>query len=121
MDSFFRTLIHEAVGPFFVSLDDAPDTVIDVPDTDEVRDLDVVVSLADQLDILVGEGLADHLSYLHSDRAISELADLVDEMRQHCGLLVPPALGWRELIDEIDKYGAAIERDLMDIPNAPRL
>ncbi|MDV8022260.1 hypothetical protein [Rhodococcus sp. IEGM 1330] len=121
MDSFFRTLIHEAVGPFFVTLDDAPDIVIDVPNPADVRDLDVVVSLTDQLDILVGEDMADHLSDLHSDRPISELADLVDDIREHFGLLVPPTLGWGELIDELDKYGADIERDLMDIPNAPRL
>lgn len=119
--SFFVTLMSEAVGPFFVEIDDAPDIVIDPPAAENIAELDLVTSVTDQLDLLVGEETADLIIEHFEKRPVSELADLVDDIREHFGILVAPRIGWSELIDEIDKYGPDIECDLMYIPNAPSL
>ncbi|OZC55960.1 hypothetical protein CH276_28040 [Rhodococcus sp. 06-470-2] len=119
--SFFETLVSEAVGPFFVEIADAPDIVVDVPPSDAVAELDLVTSVTAQLDILVGEDVADQILDHFDTLPASALTDLVDDIREHFGILVAPDIGWTELIGEIDKYGVDIERDLMNIPNAPRL
>ncbi|APE11067.1 hypothetical protein BO226_19220 [Rhodococcus sp. 2G] len=123
--SFFRVLLSEAVGPFVVSLDeddeDGPELIIEAPDSQDVADLDTTVSVHDQLDLLVGEDLADVITEHYARRPFSELADLVDDIREHFGILVPPDTGWPYLVDEIDRYGAAIEKDLFAMPGDERL
>ncbi|MGU3587174.1 hypothetical protein ACLBYD_28995 [Rhodococcus sp. C26F] len=123
--SFFRVLLGEAVGPFVLSLDeddeDGPELVIEAPDSTDVADLDTTVSVHDQLDLLVGDELADVILDHYARRPFSELADLVDDIREHFGILVPPDTGWAYLVDEIDRYGDAIEKDLFAMPGDERL
>ncbi len=54
-DSYFETLLDEAVGPFFVTVGKGIDLVIDVPAADCVAELDSIVSVHAMLDALVGE------------------------------------------------------------------
>ncbi|MDV2478613.1 hypothetical protein F8M49_30110 [Rhodococcus zopfii] len=119
--SYFRVLLEEAVGPFVVQLDDGPELVIEAPESDDVADLDTTVSVHDQLDLLVDEDQADIIAEHYARRPISELADLVDDIRQHFGILVPPDAGWAYLVDEIDRYGTGIEKDLFAMPGDERL
>lgn len=119
--SFFETLLDEAVGPFFVSLDDGTELVVEVPAADDVADLDTTTSIHDVLDLLVDEDTADTIADAYARRPISELADLVDDIRAHFALLTPPDQGWAYLVDEIDRYGIAIDRDLFGMPGNARL
>lgn len=115
--SFFETLLGEAVGPFFVTLDDGTELVVDVPRVDDVADLDTTVSIHDQLDLLVSdEDTADAIARAYARRPIGELAELVDDIREHFGILIAPMCGWTYLVNEIDKYGDAIEKDLLGKP-----
>lgn len=115
--SFFETLLSEAVGPFFLDLDDGHTIVVEVPDADDVADLDVTLSVPDQLDLLVGEDTADEILDLYATRPHSELVDLVDDIRAHFALLHPPECGWAGLVDEINRYGRAIEKDFWGRPD----
>lgn len=119
--SFFETLLDEAVGPFFVTLDDGTDIVVEVPSADDVADLDTTTSVHDQLDILAGPDVADVIADAYARRPIGDLAELVDDIRTHFALLVPPDEGWAHLVDEIDRYGVAIDRDLLGMPGTVRL
>lgn len=120
--SFFRTLLDEAAGPFVAHLDDdSPAIVVEAPESADVADLDTTVSVYDQLDLLVSEDLADDITEHYARRPFSELADLVDDIREHFGILVPPDAGWAYLVDEIDRYGAAIEKDLFAMPGDEKL
>ncbi|NKT69499.1 hypothetical protein GS860_16205 [Rhodococcus hoagii] len=113
--SFFDTLVNEAVGPFFVSLDEDVEVVIEAPSGEDVAELDTTVSVHDQLDLLVDEDTADVILDFYARRPISDLADLVDDIRDHFGILVPPDQGWAALVHELNRYGEAIEKDLFTI------
>ncbi|NKU37719.1 hypothetical protein GS887_27735 [Rhodococcus hoagii] len=117
--SFFDTLVNEAVGPFFVSLDEDVEVIIEAPSGDDVAEFDTTVSVHDQLDLLVDEDTADVILDFYARRPISELADLVDDIREHFGILVPPDQGWAALVHELNRYGEAIEKDLFTI-SAPK-
>lgn len=120
--SYFETLLDEAAGPFVFHLDeDGPELVVEVPDAADVADLDSTGSVHDQLDLLVGEHLADVIAEHYARRPISELADLVDDIREHFAILIPPDAGWAYLVHEIDRYGEAIEKDLFTMPGDERL
>ncbi|QDQ93702.1 hypothetical protein FND50_25065 [Rhodococcus sp. WB9] len=120
--SYFETLLGEAAGPFVVHLDDdGPELVIGVPAAADVADLDTTASVHDLLDLLVGEELADVIADHFARRPISELADLVDDIREHFGILIPPDTGWAYLVSEIDRYGDAIEKDFFAMPGDERL
>lgn len=115
--SFFETLLGEAVGPFFVTLDDGTELVVEVPSVDDVADLDTTVSIHELLDLLVSdEDTADAIAHAYARRPIGELAELVDDIREHFGILIAPMCGWAYLVNEIDKYGDAIEKDLLGKP-----
>lgn len=103
---FFEQLLGEAVGPLFTD----HGTVLP-PAGEDVALLDRTVSVADQLD-LVAPDIADEVLDAFADRPISELAEFVDGVRVHFGVLVAPACGWAELVATIDRYGPAIEKDL---------
>ncbi|ROZ49387.1 hypothetical protein EEB13_05545 [Rhodococcus sp. WS3] len=113
-ESFFEQLLDEAVGPFFVSAEDGSDIIVTTPAAEDIADLDTTTSLTDQLDILTGNDVADLILELYASSPVSDLAQLIDEIREHFGLLVAPSLGWAQLVDELDRYGAAIERELID-------
>lgn len=119
--SYFETLLDEAAGPFVVHLDGGPDLVIEAPAGDDVADLDITASVHDQLDLLVGEDLADVIADHYARRPISELADLVADIREHFGILRPPDCGWAVLVDDINRYGAAIEKDMFASGSNERL
>ncbi|MGC0364814.1 hypothetical protein ABH922_002798 [Rhodococcus sp. 27YEA15] len=115
--SFFETLLGEAVGPFFVILDDGTELAIDVPNSDDVAELDTTASIHDQLDLLVAdEDVWDSIDEAYGRRPIGDLAELVDDIREHFGILVAPMCGWAYLVNELDRYGAAIEKDLFGKP-----
>ncbi|NKR61720.1 hypothetical protein GS474_23970 [Rhodococcus hoagii] len=115
--SFFDILVNDAVGPFFVSLDDGVELMIEAPSSDDVAQLDTTVSVHDQLDLLADEDTADAILDHYARRPISDLADLVDDIREHFGILVPPDHGWAYLVDEINRYGEDIEKDMWGMPN----
>lgn len=113
-DSYFETLLDEAVGPFFVTVGQGTDLMIDVPSSGGVAELDSIVSVHTMLDTLVGEETADIIADAYARRPISDLVDFVDDIREHFGILVAPDAGWAHLVEELDKYGVAIERELID-------
>lgn len=112
--SFFETLLDEAVGPFFVTLDGGTELVVEVPDAGDVADLDTTTSVHDLLDLVAGEDVADVIADAYARRPISDLADLVDDIRAHFGILTPPRYGWAYLVSELDRYGEDIDRELID-------
>ncbi|MFI8664227.1 hypothetical protein ACIGKR_29820 [Rhodococcus qingshengii] len=113
--SYFETLLGEAVGPFFVTLDDGTELVVEVPNADDVAELDTTASVHDQLDLLVPDDeVFDSIADAYGRRPIGELTELVDDIREHFGILVAPMCGWAHLVDEIDRYGDAIEKDLFN-------
>ncbi|MBM4577777.1 hypothetical protein GS452_08775 [Rhodococcus hoagii] len=93
--SFFETLLDEAVGPFFVTLGDGTELVIEAPSSDDVAELDTTTSIHDLLDLMVGEDNADIIADAYARRPIGDLADLIDDIREHFALLVPPDPGGR--------------------------
>lgn len=115
--SFFDILVNEAVGPFFVRLDEDAEVIVEAPPGDDVAELDTTVSVHDQLDLLVDEDDVATILEHYARRPISELADLVADIREHFGILVPPDQGWAYLVDEINRYGGAIEKDMWAMPN----
>lgn len=115
--SFFDTLVNEAVGPFFVRLDEDVEVIIEAPSGDDVAELDTTTSIHDQLDLLTDEDTADTILDFYARRPVSELAELVDDIRDHFGILIPPDQGWAYLVDEINRYGEAIEKDMWAMPN----
>ncbi|MBM4577773.1 hypothetical protein LRM64_19420 [Prescottella equi] len=119
--SFFETLLDEAVGPFFVTLGDGTELVIEAPSSDDVAELDTTTSIHDLLDLMVGEDNADIIADAYARRPIGDLADLIDDIREHFALLVPPDPGWAYLVEEINRYGIAIDRDLFGMPGNARL
>lgn len=113
-DSYFEILLDEAVGPFFVTVGKGIDLVIDVPAADSVAELDSIVSVHTMLDALAGEETADVIADAYARRPISDLVDFVDDIREHFGILVAPDAGWAHLVEELNNYGVAIERELID-------
>lgn len=113
--SFFETLIEEAVGPLFVTLAGV-EHIIDVPASADIADLDQVASLSDQLDCLIpDEDQVDTILDAFDDQPHSALAGFVADVRAHFGILTPPPYGWAALVAELDRYGEAIERDLINL------
>lgn len=113
--SFFELLLEEAVGPLFVTLAGV-EHIIDVPASIDVADLDQVTSLSDQLDCLIpDEDQVDAILAAFDDQPHSALAEFVADTRAHFGILTPPRYGWAALVSEIDRYGEAIERDLLNL------
>lgn len=112
--SFFEQLLGEAAGPYLLDLD-GDEIVIAVPTGDGVCALDTAVTAAEQLDALIeDEDLVDDILDVYAERPASMLVDLVDDIRAHFGVLVPPAGGLWRLVETLDLYGEAIERDLID-------
>ncbi|ETT26241.1 hypothetical protein RR21198_3119 [Rhodococcus rhodochrous ATCC 21198] len=112
-ESFFEQVLAEAAGPFSLDLDGRT-VVVDVPAADGACALDTAVTPTEQLDALVGEDLADDILDVYEERPVSELVTLIDKIRAHFGLLVPPLGGFLRLVETLDLYGEAIERDLID-------
>ena len=119
VSSFWDTLLREAVGSFSFVLEDeagyAYPFEVDYPSAAAVAELDEVGhSDVDTLYVLLEEDDADRVLDLLDDLPITELQDLVDDVRAHFGILVPPPYGWAALVDDLERYGAAVERDLHD-------
>lgn len=111
--SFFEQLLGEAAGPYLLDLD-GDEIVVAVPSADGVCELDTAVTPTEQLDALVGEDLADDILDVYDDRPASELVELIDDIRAHFGILVPPLGGFLRLVETLDLYGEDVERDLID-------
>lgn len=118
--SFWDDLLREAVGSFSFVLEDENGVAypfeVDYPSAADVEDLDEVGhSDVETLYLLLGEEAADFALDLLEDYPVSELQEIVDDIRAHYGILVPPPYGWAALVDDMARYGAAAERDLFEM------
>lgn len=113
--SYWETFINEAVGPFDFTLEDGDllrTFTAPHPSRAAVEALDECSSDVDVLYELLDEDDADEVLDILEDYPVSELQDLVDDIRAHYGLLTTPPYGWATLVKDLDKYGEAVERDL---------
>lgn len=111
--SLFEQLLDEFRGPWRGKVGDLDEVEIEVPTSATVADLDDVTDPAEILDLLAGEDLADELLDELEDRPAHELTDLVGQLLEHFVLADPPEQGMAAIVDEVDRYGAAIEADLV--------
>lgn len=130
--SFFDTLLTETLDPLSLAVGDL-ELVVEVPDGDQVSDLDAAVTPSDVLEVLLApldddgeqhpddEAALDELFDELDEQPAGVLLDLVDQVRAHFALTVSPPEGWDALVDMLDRFGAGIEWDLITLPNAPRL
>lgn len=118
--SLWEQMAAEAVGPLALELSD-PDGgkpwswTVEAPDSDGVCELDEVANPLDVVDALLGGGdLADEVLDLLDRLPWSTTVATAARVRQHFALAPLPAGMWRELVEQIDLYGEAIEADLFD-------
>lgn len=109
----FAALLVEHCGPWRGRVGRI-DLVIDPPSGEDVARLDSADGLDEVLALLVGdEDLTDELLDELDGAPASDLVDLVVGLRRHWALHRPPPAGLAAVVDEVDRYGAAIEADLI--------
>lgn len=112
---FFRDFLDECVGPYVVTVGDV-EYELDAPPPIIGDALDAEDSYTDLLDCLVDDDeVADELLDHFSSRPHSALVDFVEGALDHWALVNPPRAGFRRVISELERYGAAIEFDLRDM------
>lgn len=111
--SLFEALLAETVGPCV--LDVAGRTVVvEVPTGADVARLDTARGPAQVLDAIAGPDLADDIWELLAGLPGRRTVCVVDRLRRHFALVNPPRPGGlTTVVREIDRYGAAIEADLV--------
>lgn len=116
--SLWEQMATEAAGPLVLTLPD-PDggrpwswTVV-APDSDGVCELDEVTNPLDVVDALLGGGdLADEVLDLLDRLPWSTTVATAARIRHHFALTPLPPGMWQGIVEQIDLYGAAIDRDL---------
>jgi hypothetical protein len=115
--AFFREYLDETVGPFAVTIGtteyelDAPPPVIGDALDEGDSYLDLLELLVDDDDLF--DGILDYLEAQPQSVTVAIVEDALD----HWGLVNPPRHGFKRVVSEIERYGAAIEFDFQEILN----